>query len=78
MVVNPSEVDPYKCEIYGRFLHNLPEWDANAIFWSLFILDLFLLILASSFYARQTDYHQSVDEFLHIAHSIKYILLLNF
>ncbi|RKF62783.1 hypothetical protein GcC1_144005 [Golovinomyces cichoracearum] len=64
MDVSPSAVDNQKCAKYGRFLQNVPKNEANAIFWSLFGLDLLLLIIASSFYAKQTDHHRAYEDAL--------------
>lgn len=60
MDVTLTDFDSRKCTVYGKFLHELPKRETNAIFWSLFGLDLLLLIIASNFYAKQIDDHQLV------------------
>lgn len=81
-----TDLDERKCLHYARFLRDISRQQADAIFWSLFILVLMLLTISSGMYTRsvygsETDLfgpssminlHRSHTEGLHVANSWTY------
>jgi len=60
MVNRFNEKDERKCLEYGRFMHDITDQQAKAIYWTLFVFVLILLYISASSHARAERHAKQV------------------